>query len=176
MIRPKDGNQLKNGKARAIPMHDELRTALVEWKAEWDKVFEKKKPHDWVFINPRFPKLRCQRFEKSYPRAQRLAGMTEHMTSHCLRHFFISKAVESGINFLVIAKWVGHSTTKMIEQVYAHLSPSFRNGEMKKFSLGPTSRAGEAIPPPIQPPPPTQPIQPSQPNEPTNPSGAEKNG
>ena len=58
------------------------------------------------------------------------------MTSHCLRHFFISKAVEAGINSLTIANWVGHSSTKMIEQVYAHLSPEFKNGEMNKLQLG----------------------------------------
>lgn len=48
----------------------------------------------------------------------------------------MTKAVESGVNFLVMAKWVGHSTTRMIEQVYAHLSPGCKNGEMKKIQLG----------------------------------------
>jgi len=36
------------------------------------------------------------------------------------------------INFLIITKWVGHSSTKMIEQVHAHLSPEFKNNEMHK--------------------------------------------
>jgi hypothetical protein len=48
----------------------------------------------------------------------------------------ISKAVESGIHSLVIARWVGHASTRMIEQVYAHLSPEFRNGEIEKIQLG----------------------------------------
>jgi len=62
--------------------------------------------------------------------------MTEHMTSHCLRHFFISKCVEAGVNFLTIAQWVGHSSIKMIQEVYAHLSPEFKNSEMQKLQLG----------------------------------------
>lgn len=138
MIRPKVGNPLKKGAMRAVPMHSELKSALLQWRAAWEQRFSgrKKPPHDWVFFSPRLPERRCQRFEKTYPRAQRLAGLTEHMTSHCLRHFFISRAVEAGINFLVIAKWVGHSSTKMIEQVYAHLSPQFKDGEMKKLQLG----------------------------------------
>jgi len=137
IIRPKEGNPLKNGKARVLPLSAELKIALLEWKQAWDKTFEgKKKPHDWIFFNPRFPHRQCRSFRKSYPRAQRYAGLTDYMTSHCLRHYFISKAVEAGINFLVIAKWVGHSSTKMIEQVYAHLSPEFKNNEMNKLQLG----------------------------------------
>jgi len=137
IIRPKEGNPLKNGKARVLPLSSELRTALLDWKQAWDKTFEgKKKRHDWIFYNPRYFNRQCRSFRKSYPRAQRYAGMTEHMTSHCLRHYFISRAVESGINFLVIAKWVGHSSTQMIEQVYAHLSPEFKNNEMNKLQLG----------------------------------------
>ncbi|MDA0577301.1 MAG: site-specific integrase, partial [Verrucomicrobia bacterium] len=138
MVRPKEGNPLKNRKARAIPMHSELRTALLQWRSAWEELFagRRKPPHDWVFVTPRHPERRCQRFEKTYPRAQRLAGLTVHMTSHCLRHFFISRAVEAGVNFLAIANWVGHSSTKMIEQVYAHLSPQFKEGEMKKLQLG----------------------------------------
>ena len=135
-IRPKDGNPPKTRKARVVPMHPELKAALVEWRKAWDVIFSGKRPHDWVFVHPRNPRLRANGFRKTYLRAQRLAGLTEHMTSHCLRHFFISKAVESGVNSLVIARWVGHSTTRMIEQVYAHLSPEFRNGEMRKIQLG----------------------------------------
>lgn len=137
MIRPKKGNSLKNGKARFISLHPELKAALLEWKQAWDSTFEgRSKTHDWIFFNPRFPDRRCGRFEKSYPQAQKLANLPQHFTSHSLRHFFISKAVESGINSLVIANWVGHSSTKMIEQVYAHLSPEFKNGEMQKLQLG----------------------------------------
>lgn len=117
-------------------MHPELKTALLEWKKHQDTIFPEKRPHNWVFIHPRHPLVRAKGFRKTYLKAQKLAGLTEHMTSHCLRHFFISKAVESGVNFLVIAKWVGHSTTRMIEQVYAHLSPGFKNGEMQKIQLG----------------------------------------
>jgi len=65
-----------------------------------------------------------------------LANLPEHLTSHSLRHFFISQCVQSGINFLTIAQWVGHSSIKMIQEVYAHLSPEFKNGEMQKLQLG----------------------------------------
>jgi len=135
-IRPKKGNPLKNGKARYVPLHPELKTALLTWKKEWDSRTDGRKPHDWIFFHPRFPERQCHRFERSYLKAQTFAGLPEHMTSHCLRHFFISMAVMADINFLTIAKWVGHSSTRMIEQVYAHLSPKFKNGEMQKLQLG----------------------------------------
>lgn len=135
-IRPKNGNPLKNSRFRVVPLHNDLKEALLEWRGKWVKSFEgKNPPHDWIFFNPRHPDLRCQRFEKSFPRAIKEAGMTEGMTSHCLRHYFISKAVECGVNHLVLAKWVGHAGTRMIEQVYAHLSPEFKNGEMEKIQI-----------------------------------------
>jgi integrase len=42
----------------------------------------------------------------------------------------VSVDLERGVNHLVIARWVGHAGTRMIEQVYAHLSPEFKKGEM----------------------------------------------
>ncbi len=57
------------------------------------------------------------------------------MTSHTLRHYFISQAVMSGVELLTIAKWVGHNGTRMIEEVYGHLRPQYRREQMSKVSI-----------------------------------------
>ena len=82
-------------------------------------------------------------FRKTFIRAKRNAGLDERHTSYCLRHFFITTAIESDINFLVIARWVGHSSTRMIEQVYAQLRDGFKEGEMNKMKLNLTNGRGQ---------------------------------
>lgn len=47
--------------------------------------------------------------------------------------------IENNVNFLVIARWVGHSSTRMIEQVYAQLRDTFKENEMSKIKLNLTN-------------------------------------
>ena len=39
---------------------------------------------------------------------------------HKLRHYFVSKCIDAGIDIVTIRAWVGHSSNTMINQVYAH--------------------------------------------------------
>lgn len=137
-VRPKEGNPLKTGKWRPVEIHPHLLTILGKWKTEWDEVFAKReqgKEHDWVFFNPRKPGWRCDTFRKSFEQACR-ATKLNGITMYSMRHFFISKAIMSGIDHVTVAKWAGHSSTKMIMDVYGHLSPQFRQQQMAKFDVG----------------------------------------
>lgn len=69
------------------------------------------------------------RYDNPYP----LKGMNEklhkikldskkHLTTHIFRHTFITLMVEAGVDSKAIAEHVGHSDTKMIDQVYSHLT------------------------------------------------------
>jgi integrase len=44
---------------------------------------------------------------------------------HGLRHTWASLAVMNGTPLMVVAKNMGHSDTRMVEQHYGHLAPSF---------------------------------------------------
>jgi len=145
VIRPKTGNQLKNGRFRVVEMHPDLKPHLLAWRQEWTRIFAKRTkrypaeqspPHDWVFFNPKNHDERAVSFFRCFYQARKAAGLPE-MTSHTLRHYFISCAVMSGVPFFTIAKWVGHSSTKMIEQVYGHLSPDYRQQQMAKLNILP---------------------------------------
>jgi hypothetical protein len=109
-------------------MHPELKPILIEWQSEWQKIHNKwlernisdekrvdrkiMPDHQWVFVHPLRHGRRADRFTKSFEQARRDAGLPE-MTSHTFRHYFISHCVMSGINFFTIAKWVGHSNSRM---------------------------------------------------------------
>ena len=43
-----------------------------------------------------------------------------HFSFHKLRHYFVSKCIDMGIDFITIRSWVGHNDLKMIQEVYAH--------------------------------------------------------
>jgi integrase len=47
------------------------------------------------------------------------------MGFHGLRHSWASHAVMNGVPLLVVARNLGHTSTKMIEQNYGHLAPSY---------------------------------------------------
>jgi hypothetical protein len=59
---------------------------------------------------------------RCFCQARKAAGLPK-MTSHTLRHFFISQAMMSkDVTTFTISKWVGHRGTRMIEEVYARES------------------------------------------------------
>jgi len=149
-IRPKNGNELKNRKFRVVEMHPELKPILLDWRDEWQEIHDRwlhrnrmdrnregreiLPDHQWVFINPKAHGRRLERITKSLYKAREAAGLPK-MTSHTLRHYFISHCVMSGINYFTIAKWVGHKNTKMIEEVYGHLNDGFRREQMAMLKV-----------------------------------------
>lgn len=152
-IRPKEGHELKNGRFRVVDIHPELRTILLEWKAKWDHLYAKmrqrypnSKEHQWVFVHPHNHDERANRFCGSFYQARKKAHLPK-MTSHTLRHYFISQCVMSGIDTFTIAKWVGHRNTKMVEEVYGHLTPDFKSEQMAKLRIVPTPTLKIVAPP-----------------------------
>ncbi|MHB8394098.1 MAG: tyrosine-type recombinase/integrase [Candidatus Dormibacteria bacterium] len=51
-------------------------------------------------------------------------GIPQKVHPHLFRHSFVTWAIARGMNPIQLAEIVGHSSTAMIQQVYAHLSPT----------------------------------------------------
>lgn len=147
-IRPKQGHRLKNGRFRVVSMHPELRPVLLQWRRVWERLYRMRKrrypdskDHDWVFIHPHNHDERGKGFLRTFDQARKAAGLPR-MTSHTLRHYFISQCVMAGIPFFTIAKWVGHRNTRMIEETYGHLTPDYQAEQMLKLRITPVGAAG----------------------------------
>lgn len=56
---------------------------------------------------------------------------------HGLRHTFITRCVESGVNVTVCQQIVGHSTADMTLNVYTHVMDEFKRKELQKFTINP---------------------------------------
>jgi integrase len=55
-------------------------------------------------------------------RAADRAGIKKRVYTHLLRHSFITNALRSGMSPIMVAKIAGHSSLRMIERVYSHLT------------------------------------------------------
>ena len=85
-------------------------------------------------MNPHQKHKQAQGFKRAFTKAREKAGIP-YLTSHGLRHYFISHAIMSGSSKDAIMRWVGHASTQMIEQTYGHLLRTYQEQEMKKFSF-----------------------------------------
>jgi integrase len=134
-VRSKFGSPLKTGKFRVVEIHPALKTSLLDWRRQWEqRMTPIGTPHQWVFFYPDHPEQRAESFKRSFERARAAAGIPQ-FRSYDLRHYFISKAIMSGVDTFTIAKWAGHSSTQMIDQIYGHLTPEFRAGQMARIKF-----------------------------------------
>ena len=107
-------NGTKNHKERVIPLFPNLREVA-------EQIINKKNNKN---------RSNVRLFDIDSPRgaiklAVQRTGM-RHFTVHSLRHFFASNAIEQGINFKVIANWLGHSDGGMlVAKTYGHLRSEF---------------------------------------------------
>ena len=68
--------------------------------------------------------------------AFKLICPTHHL--HDLRHTYITRCAECGMNINVCQQLVGHSTPQMTMQVYTHVFDDFKRKEALKFTINPT--------------------------------------
>lgn len=81
--------------------------------------------------NPRRPKDLNNRMKSIKIENKRL-------TSHIFRHTYVSLAAEQGIDKEAIAHQLGHANTKMIDQIYLHVTKKGQEkieAELKQFSI-----------------------------------------
>lgn len=80
---------------------------------------------------------------KTFEEVRKAAGLP-NLHFHDARHFFISACVMSGIDFMTIARWVGHSDGGMlIGKVYGHLSNEHAQRAARKVTFGGDDRKPE---------------------------------
>jgi len=110
--------QSKSGKARHIILTDEgaaLFKQFIIGKAGTDLLFQR----------PDGTPFRRSAQQKPMDAACARAKIKPHISFHGLRHTWASLAVMNGVPLVVVAKNLGHTSTRMVEQHYGHLSPSF---------------------------------------------------
>jgi integrase len=94
---------------RFIPIHHRLATLIRQIKKHRALVF----PHESVLV--------CKRIDKAIKKACILLN-TPYLRHHDLRHYFATKAVQSGVDMPTIAKWLGHADGGVLAmKVYSNI-------------------------------------------------------
>lgn len=133
--------QTKNHQARVVDFNSRLELHLRDMSTR------KAPDSDWLFPSPqRGDQDRAARtFRETLLLARSQAGLYQFGFHDC-RHFFISMSVMSGIDYMTIARWVGHQDGGvLIGKVYGHLSNEHAQRQAQKLVLMPTVAESPAI-------------------------------
>jgi integrase len=117
----------KGGKPRWIPLDDEgakFLASITAGRAPSEPLFARADGDRWGQSHQTRPlRIAC--------RAARL----EPCKFHSLRHTYASLRVMAGMPLIAVANVLGHSTTRMVEKHYGHLSPSYIREAVKATAL-----------------------------------------
>jgi len=104
------GKGVGGGKTRTVPLFPPLERLLLKMQAAL--------PASLTAVGPIFKILSSK---TAIHTAGRHLGLP-HYTHHTFRHFFASNAIEQGIDFKVIAEWLGHADGGvLVARTYGHL-------------------------------------------------------
>ncbi|MGD0815011.1 MAG: integrase [Verrucomicrobiota bacterium] len=123
----------KNQQARVVDFNDKLEAHLKE-------MLERRPPDtEWLFASPQRGDTDrpAKSFRESLEMARERAGLPG-VAFHDLRHYFVSYCVMSGIDFMTIARWVGHQDGGiLIGKVYGHLADDHSKTQARRLHFGP---------------------------------------
>jgi len=94
---------------------------------------------EWLFPSPQRGghDRPARSFRESLNLVRAAAGFPK-FAFHDARHFFISYAVMSGVDFMTIARWAGHRDGGvLIGKVYGHLADAHKKAMASKLNFGP---------------------------------------
>ena len=115
----------KTGKARHVVLTDEgvrFFAALAAGRGSADLLFHAPRGAPWSKSNQLKPmQTACER-----------ARIKPAVGFHILRHTWASLAVMNGTPLVVVARNLGHASTRMVEAHYGHLAPSYIADEIRK--------------------------------------------
>lgn len=124
----------KNRESRIVDFNSSLETHL---KA----MFEQRAPDSqYLFPSPQrgSKDIPAKSFVDSLKLTRDATGLK--INFHDCRHFFISLAVMSGIDYITIARWVGHKDGGvLIGKVYGHLSNEHTQRQVQRLVFHPVS-------------------------------------
>lgn len=127
IVQEKEGWRPKSKKRRQIPIAAELRPIM-------ERHLEKYASSAWMLPADRNggsadDHLERRLLQRHFNRIVEDAGLVSGqrhaagVTFHTLRHTFASWLVMSGVDLYTVAKLLGHSGIKLVEETYGHLSP-----------------------------------------------------
>ena len=120
----------KNHESRVVDFNPALETHLLDMN-------NRRNGSAYLFPSPKSPTTDnpTKTLKGVLHKARDIAGV-EGFGFHDCRHYFISHAVMSGIDYMTIARWVGHKDGGvLIGRVYGHLNDEHAKRQAKRLRL-----------------------------------------
>lgn len=130
----RDG-QTKNREARDLDFNPDLERLLEEMKTR------RAPDSPWIFPSPKRGEKKDHSHwanpHKVWYRCRDAAGLP-HAHLHDLRHHFASQCVMAGIDFMTIARWMGHLDGGiLVGKTYGHLADEHKKAMAAKLTFSP---------------------------------------
>lgn len=119
----------KSGKPRSVPLADDLRAMLDEWRASRKSREGAFSEPGWVFTNANGNQWDPHNFGRSWRRLRTRCVddqgemLIRPLSFHCCRHTFASWALDSGKSITWVQHALGHSDPATTLRRYAHFVP-----------------------------------------------------
>ncbi len=120
----------KNHESRVVDFNSALETHLLDMN-------NRHNGSAYLFPSPKSPitEIPAKTLKGALYKARDIAGV-EGFGFHDCRHYFISHAVMSGIDYMTIARWVGHKDGGvLIGRFYGHLNDEHAKRQAKRLRL-----------------------------------------
>ena len=120
----------KNYESRVVDFNPALESHLLDMN-------NRRNGSAYLFPSPKSPttEMPAKTLKGALYKARDIAGV-EGFGFHDCRHYFISHAVMSGIDYMTIARWVGHKDGGvLIGRVYGHLNDEHAKRQAKRLRL-----------------------------------------
>lgn len=121
----------KNSQGRDVQFNTSLRDVLTE--------LMKSLPDDTIWLFPSPQRGKNDRHAMTFRETLRIArkgAKLEWVGFHDFRHFFASQCVMAGIDYMTIAKWMGHQDGGiLVGKVYGHINDEHQRSAAKKLKF-----------------------------------------
>lgn len=132
---PKTSTSIRN-----ILLPDKTVHTLRKWKKyqheygkKWSGVYSNEK--HLVFTNSFGKMVSVTNFLKRYFRKMlRASGIDDSVTFHTLRHTHATQLLKHGVNIKVVSERLGHSSTSVTMDIYAHALPDMQDSAVDKLN------------------------------------------
>lgn len=111
----------KGSKTRLVPMGEEAADWIDRYLKYARPEILQKRPCDALFVTNRAEMMTRQAFWYLIKRYALIAGITQHMSPHVLRHAFATHLLNHGADLRVVQMLLGHSDISTT-QIYTHVA------------------------------------------------------
>lgn len=128
---PQQDTTTKNSTPRTVDFNPALKNLLLEMRTR------RAQDSKWLFPSPQRGNkdIHAMSFRESMELA-RVHAKLQAVGFHDMRHLFISYCVMSGIDYMTIAKWVGHKDGGiLIGKVYGHLAETHTKEQAQRVTF-----------------------------------------